>query len=74
MEKYPTLSLDLKMAIEMGIRDLNVYGDSQLVINQLFEEYKVKKEDCLNHANQSMDCMMPLNGWVASDSPWCKIA
>jgi len=33
------------MAIEMGIRDLNIYGDSQLVINQPLDEYKVRKED-----------------------------
>jgi len=33
------------MAIEMGIRSLNIYGDSKLVINQLFKEYEVKKED-----------------------------
>jgi len=24
------------MAIKMGIRDLTIYGDSELVINQLF--------------------------------------
>jgi len=43
--KYQALNLGLKMAIEMGIKDLNIYGDSQLVINQLLEEYEVKKED-----------------------------
>jgi len=43
--EYQTLPLDLQMAIEMGIKELNIYGDSQLVINQLLEEYKVKKED-----------------------------
>jgi len=32
------------MAIEIGIRDLNIYSDLQLVINQLVEEYEVKKE------------------------------
>jgi len=31
------------MAIEMGIKDLDIYGDSQLVIKQLLEEYEVKK-------------------------------
>jgi len=31
------------MAIEIGIKDLDVYSDSQLVINQLLEEYGVKK-------------------------------
>jgi len=31
--KYQALSLGLKMAIEMRISDLNIYGDSQLVID-----------------------------------------
>jgi len=43
--EYQALNLDLQMAIRMGIKDLNIYGDSQLIINQLIEEYKVKKED-----------------------------
>jgi len=33
--EYQTLNLGLQMAIEMGIKDLYIYGDSQLVINQL---------------------------------------
>ena len=33
------------MAIEMRIKDLDIYGDSQLVIRQLLEEYEVKKDD-----------------------------
>jgi len=31
--EHQTLILGLKMVIGMGIKDLNVYGDSQLVIN-----------------------------------------
>jgi len=31
--EYQVLILGLQLAIEMGIKDLNVYGDSQLVIN-----------------------------------------
>jgi len=32
------------MAIEMGIKEFDVYGDSQLVIKQLLEEYNVQKD------------------------------
>jgi len=31
--EYPVLILGLQMAIRMGIKDLDVYGESQLVIN-----------------------------------------
>jgi len=51
MAEYQSLSLGLQMAIEMGIRDLNIYSDSKLVINQLLEEYEVKKEDLVLHYN-----------------------
>jgi len=32
------------MVIEIGIKDPNVYDDSKLVINQLLEEFGVKKD------------------------------
>jgi len=41
MDEYQALLLGLQMAIEMGIKDLNMYDNSQLVINQLLEEYEV---------------------------------
>jgi len=37
----------LQLAIEMGIKDLDIYGDSQLIIKQLLEEYEVKKDDLI---------------------------
>ena len=33
------------MAIEMGISQLQIFGDFKLVINQILEQYDVKKED-----------------------------
>ena len=33
MAEYQALILGLQMALEMGVKDLDVYGDSQLVIN-----------------------------------------
>ena len=45
--EYQALILGLQMATEIGIKDLDIYGDSQLVIKQLLEEYEVKKDDLL---------------------------
>jgi len=47
--EYQPLILGFQMAIGMGIKDLDVYGDSQLVINQLLEEFEVKKDDLIPH-------------------------
>ena len=47
--KYQALILGLQMAIGMGMKDLDIYGDSQLVIKQLLEEYEVKKDGLVSY-------------------------
>ena len=37
------------MAIGMGIKDLEIYGDSQLVIKQLLKAYEVKKDNLVSY-------------------------
>jgi len=59
--EYQALNLGLQMAIKMGIKDLNIYSDSQLVINQLLEEYEVKKEDRIAYYKHACDCWI---GWT----------
>uniref|UniRef100_A0A803L4J8 RNase H type-1 domain-containing protein n=1 Tax=Chenopodium quinoa TaxID=63459 RepID=A0A803L4J8_CHEQI len=58
MAEYQALIMGLQMAVEMEIQDLDVYGDSQLVISQLLGEYEVKKEDLIpyhKHASRLLD-------------------
>ena len=43
--EYQALIIGLQMAIEMGISQLEIFRDSKLVINQILEQYDVKKED-----------------------------
>ena len=43
--KYQALIIGLQMAIEMGISQLEIFGDSKLVINQILEQYDIKKKD-----------------------------
>nr|XP_023915767.1 uncharacterized protein LOC112027322 [Quercus suber] len=45
--EYQTLIIGLQMAIEMSISQLEIFGDSKLVINQILEQYDVKKEDLI---------------------------
>jgi len=45
------------MAIGMGIKDLDVYGDSQLVINQLLEEFEVKKDDLIPYHQNALQLL-----------------
>ena len=41
--------IGLQMAIEMGISQLEIFGDSKLVINQILEQFDVKKEDLISY-------------------------
>ena len=61
MAEYQALNLGLEMTIEMGVTDLNIYGDSQLVINQLLNEYEVKKEDLVPYHRQALRLLNKLD-------------
>ena len=45
--EYQALVIGLQIAIEMGISQLEIFGDSKLIINQVLEQYDVKKEDLI---------------------------
>ncbi|XP_059635617.1 uncharacterized protein LOC132277787 [Cornus florida] len=45
--EYQALIIGLQMVSEMKIMDLEIYRDSQLVINQLLKEYEVKKDNLI---------------------------
>ena len=42
--EYEALTNGLKLAIEWNIIELHVFGDSQLIINQVNEEYQTKDD------------------------------
>src|SRR5271156_4591196 len=44
ISEYEALTNGLKMAIEWRIIELHIYGDSQLIINQVNDEYQIKHE------------------------------
>ena len=43
--EYQALIIGLQMALKMSILQLEIFEDSKLVINQILEQYDVKKED-----------------------------
>ncbi|XP_047250115.1 uncharacterized protein LOC124885897 [Capsicum annuum] len=45
--EYQVLIVGPEMALDMKIPQLDIYGDSKLIINQLLGSYEVKKEDLL---------------------------
>ena len=45
MEEYEALVLSLKLALKWKLIVLGVYGDSQLIINQVTNTYQTKDEN-----------------------------
>ncbi|XP_070047078.1 uncharacterized protein [Nicotiana tomentosiformis] len=58
--EYQALILGLKMAVKMKRLQLQVFGDSQLVINQLLGSYEVKKLELRQYHDYAKNLM----GWV----------
>ncbi|XP_074298547.1 uncharacterized protein LOC141629445 [Silene latifolia] len=61
MAEYQALILGLQMAIEIGVRDMDIYGDSKLVVNQVLGEYEVKKEDLIPYHQQALQLLNQLD-------------
>ncbi|KAL0462338.1 UNVERIFIED_CONTAM: hypothetical protein Slati_0121400 [Sesamum latifolium] len=60
MAEYQALTFGLEMPVDTKQRHLKVYGDSQLVINQLLGLYEVKKPELLPYHNYAKRLM----GWL----------
>ncbi|KAL0282140.1 UNVERIFIED_CONTAM: hypothetical protein Sangu_2968000 [Sesamum angustifolium] len=58
--EYQVLILGLKIAVDAKELSLKVYGDSQLVVNQLLSLYEVKKPELLPYHNYAKRLM----GWL----------
>jgi len=44
----------MQIADEIGIKNLDAYGDSKLIVNQVHGEYKVRHEDLMLHHNETI--------------------
>ncbi|CAM8968431.1 unnamed protein product [Rhodiola kirilowii] len=58
MTEYQALLLGLQMVRQISIDKMDIYGDSQLVINQVLGDYEVRKDDLIpyhRHATQLLN-------------------
>ncbi len=52
--EYTALIEGLKKALSMGIKKIEIFSDSQLVVNQLLGKYKVKAEHLVPLHNEAL--------------------
>nr|XP_027090348.1 uncharacterized protein LOC113711380 [Coffea arabica] len=60
--EYQALILGLEIAVDMEQLDIQIYGDSQLVVNQLLGSYEVKKSELIPYHKYATQLMRRLGG------------
>jgi len=54
--EYNALLIRMQIADEIGVKNLEAYGDSKLIVNQVCGEYEVRHEDLVPYYNATI-CM-----------------
>ena len=49
--EYNALLIEMQIADEIGVKNLEAYGDSKLIVNQVRGEYEVRHEDLVPYFN-----------------------
>src|SRR3954465_5059993 len=67
--EYNTLLIGLQLAHQLGVRNLQAYGDSELVINQLRGENEVRSEDLIPYFNSAIQMTEQFKGFYIGHVP-----
>ena len=67
--EYAALILALRKALELGVSEVVVKADSQLVIRQLTGQYKVKHPEMKKRHAEAMGLLREFSGWSATHVP-----
>ena len=51
MAKYNALLIGMQLADEIGVKHLEAYSDSKLIVNQVCREYGIRHEDLVPYHN-----------------------
>ena len=55
VSEYNTLLIGMQLIEGIGVKNLEVYGDSKLIVNQVRGEYEVRHEDLVPYHNATID-------------------
>ena len=61
--EYNALLIGLQLAHEMGVRYLETYGDSKLIINQVKGEYEVRHENLVPYHHAVIEMANSFDGF-----------
>jgi len=52
--EYIALLIEMQLAQEIGVKNLEAYSDSKLIVNQVRGEYEVRHEDLVSYHNATI--------------------
>src|SRR3954463_3290550 len=61
--EYNALLIGLQLAHQLGVRNLQAYGDSELIVNQLPGEYEVRSNDLIPYFNSALKMSEQFEGF-----------
>src|SRR4051812_48555718 len=61
--EYNALLIGLLLAHQLGVRNLQAYGDSELIINQLRGEYEVRSNDLIPYFDSALHMVEQFEGF-----------
>jgi len=67
--EYSALIKGIELAIEMNVAHLKIHADSQLVVNQINGEFKVKHENMIPLHKQANELLNDLESWEINYIP-----
>src|SRR3954468_9092119 len=67
--EYNALLIGLQLAHQLGVRILQAYGDSGLIVNQLREEYEVRSDDLISYFNSALQMAERFEGFYIGHIP-----
>src|SRR5436853_3834039 len=67
--EYNPLLIGRQMAHQLGVKNLQAYGDSELVVNQLRGEYEVRSNDLIPYFNSALKMAEQFEGFYIGHVP-----
>src|SRR3954471_693363 len=67
--EYNALLIGLQLAHQLRVRNLQAYGDSELIVNQLRGEYEVRSNDLISYFNSTLQMAEQFEGFYIGYVP-----
>lgn len=67
--EYTALRLGLRKALDVGIQEIEIEGDSNLVVQQVQGKWKIKEERLLRLKNEISQLLLQFKSWSINHIP-----